>query len=99
MAESKPPLDHPLQIVVDSWKNWLGDQGTIDQAEAAALTAVGSSLVNPGFWKRDVVTAAPAMSSAPMDEDTPMPASPPAKHPENLAMDYEAIDYGSDGGM
>jgi hypothetical protein len=99
VADTKPPPDHPLQIVVESWKNWSGDQGTIGQAEAAALTAVGSSLVNPGFWERDVVTAAPMTPSAPVDEDTPMPASPLAKHPDNLAMDYEAVDYGSDDGM
>jgi hypothetical protein len=99
VAETKPPPDHPLQIVVESWKNWSGDQGTIGQAEAAALTAVRSSLVNPRFWERDVVTAAPMTSSAPVDEDTPMPASLPTKCPENLVMDYEAVDYGSDDGM
>jgi hypothetical protein len=99
VAETKLPLDHSLQIVVESWKNWSGDQGTISQAEAAALTAVRSSLVNPGFWDQEIALAAPVMHSAPMDEDIPMPALPPAQHPENLAMNYEAVDYGTDNSM
>jgi hypothetical protein len=71
----------------------------IGQAEAAALTAIRSSLVNPGFWDREVALAAPVTHSAPMDEDIPMPTSPPAKRPENLAMNYGAVDYGTDNGM
>jgi len=100
--ETRPSEDHPIQAMVDAWKNWRGEPSQrlhVPCDRETALTPVAEWDTTRPPQLPATTSENPTVGSLVEIGSISGGTAQPASHPDAMPIDEEALDYGMDDGI